>query len=323
MSERGNAFRIGVFVMIGVAIILAGLFLFGVRSALQPKDIFETYTKGEAEGLTVGSVVTLRGVQVGKVIEIGFSWNLYEATPPGYVVVRCAVSQHIVPAHWRNSDFEAEIQKAVDRGMRAVIQMEGITGSSIVALQNLDPATNPPLQVSWKPKYLYIPSAPSQLGRLLASLDRTLANLEKLNVGGIGENLSRALDNANSLLKNLNQLDVKAISNNANKTLVDADGAVLEIKRLAVGAREDIHDLKLGAIGDDARKLLDDLDARLAVLLEKLSGVDVRSLNDTLAGTRDAARSLNQALEELKRYPSGFLFGGAPPPAPVLEQEKK
>jgi hypothetical protein len=51
--------------------------------------------------------------------------------------------------------------------------------------------------------------------------------------------------------------------------------------------------------------------------------VDVRALNETLAGTRDAARSLNQALDELKRYPSGFLFGGAPPPAPALEEKKK
>ena len=124
-------------------------------------------------------------------------------------------------------------------------------------------------------------------------------------------------------MKNLNQLDVRGISRNANQALQDADGAILEIKGLAEDARSDIRDMKLAAVGDDARKLLDNLDARLALLLEKLSGVDVRSLNETLAGTRDAARSLNQALEQLKRYPSGFLFGGAPPVPPVLEKEKK
>jgi phospholipid/cholesterol/gamma-HCH transport system substrate-binding protein len=323
MSEKSSAFRIGVFVTLGVAIVLAALFLFGIRSAFQPTDVFETYTTGDVEGLAVGSVVTLRGVDVGKVTEIGFSWNMYDAVQPACVVVRCAVKQHIVPAVWRNSSFETEIQKVVDRGLRAVVQMEGITGASIVSLQTLDPAKNPPLQVPWKPKYLYIPSAPSQLGRLLASVDRTLANLEKLDVGGLGQNLNRVLNSADAALKNLNQLDVRGISRNANQALQDADGAVLEIKGLAEGARSDIHDMKLGAIGDDARKLLDNLDARLALLIDKLSGVDVRSLNETLAGTRDAARSLNEALELLKRYPSGFFFGGAPPPAPVLEQEKK
>ena len=34
-------------------------------------------------------------------------------------------------------------------------------------------------------------------------------------------------------------------------------------------------------------------------------------------------QALNEALDQLKRYPSGFLFGAAPPPAPVLEKEKK
>ncbi len=322
MSERASAFRIGVFVMVGVAIVLAALFLFGIRSAFQPTYMFETYTTGDVEGLSVGSVVTLRGVEVGKVTEIGFSWNMYDTVEVGCVVVRCAVKQRIAPEQWR-TDPNVAFQNVVNRGLRAVIQMQGITGSSIVALQNMDPAMYPPLKVPWKPKYLYVPSAPSQLGRLLASVDRTLANLEKLDVGALGQNLNRVLNSADSALKNLNQLDVRGISRNANQALQDADGAILEIKGLAEGARSDIRDMKLAAVGDDARKLLDNLDARLALLLEKLSGVDVRSLNETLAGTRDAARSLNQALEQLKRYPSGFLFGGAPPVPPVLEQEKK
>jgi hypothetical protein len=81
--------------------------------------------------------------------------------------------------------------------------------------------------------------------------------------------------------------------------------------------------MRLQAVGTDAQRLLTNLDARLSVLIDKLSGVDIRSLNDTLAGTRDAARSLNEALDQLKRYPSGFLFGPAPPIPPVLQEEKK
>ena len=55
--------------------------------------------------------------------------------------------------------------------------------------------------------------------------------------------------------------------------------------------------------------------------MDKLSAIDVRALNDTLSGTREAARSLNEALEELKRYPSGFLLGGPPPQPQGLEKE--
>ena len=95
------------------------------------------------------------------------------------------------------------------------------------------------------------------------------------------------------------------------------------MKGLVEDARAALKSMKLGAVGDDTARLVNNLDARLATLLDKLSAIDVRSLNETLVGTREAARSLNEALEELKRYPSGFLLGGAPEPVPGLQKEKK
>ena len=322
MSEKASALRIGIFVTVGVAIVLAALFLFGIRSAFQPTHQFETYTTGDVEGLSVGSVVTLRGVEVGKVVEVGFSWNLYEPKPPACVVVRCAVKQDITPRVW-GADWKADVQKVVEQGLRAVVQTNGITGSSIIALQTLDPKQYPPLQVPWTPKYLYVPSAPSQLGRLLASVDRTLANLEKLDVGALSRSITRLLDTADGTLQNINRLNVAELSHSANATIQDAGAAIREIQGLAGDARQDLKAMRLQAVGTDAERLLENLDAKLSALIDKLSGVDVRALNDTLAGTRDAARSLNQALDELKRYPSGFLFGGAPPLAPALEEKKK
>ena len=212
----------------------------------------------------------------------------------------------------------------VDRGLRAVVQTEGITGSSIVSLQTMDPKLYPPLELPWKPKYVYIPSAPSQLGRLAPRSTGPSQTSSSLDVGELSGNLNRVLVTADAALKNLNQLDVKGISDEREPG--DRRTPTPRSRRsraLAEDARADLRSMKLDAVGADAGRLLDDLDARLSVLIEKLSGVDVRSLNDTLAGTREAARSLNEALDQLKRYPSGFLFGGAPPPAPVLEKEKK
>jgi len=322
VSEKANQFRIGLFVVVGVALVLAALFLFGIREALQPKDAFETYVTGEVEGLAVGSVVELRGVAVGKVTQIGFSWNLYQVGQPTCVVVRCNVTQRIIPPSFRQ-DFEAEMQKIVDGGLRAVIQTNGITGSSIVALQNMDPKLYPPLKVPWKPKYFYVPSAPSQLGRLLASVDRTLANLEKLDIGRLSKSLDNTLVSADGALRRLSELDVHGISNNANRMLLDASSAINEVKGLVTDARADIEGMKLQSLGQDTGKLVNDVDARMTILLEKLSGIDVNALNDTLAGTREAARNLNEAIEELKKYPSGFLLGGPPPPATGLQKEKK
>jgi ABC-type transporter Mla subunit MlaD len=322
MSEKASQFRIGLFVSVGVAILLAGLFAFGIRTAFQPTYTFETYVTTDVDGLSVGSAVLLRGVTIGKVTQIGFSWNIYKMEQPACVVVRCEVRQKIAPEQWK-SDFGTAVQKIVARGLRAVVQTNGITGSSVIALQTLDPKLYPPLQFPWKPRYWYVPSAPSQLGRLLASVDRTLSNLAKFDAGGLSKSLNRTLDTADAALKKLNELDVRGISRNANQVLVNAASAIAEVRGLVEDARNEVRQMKLGAVGEDADRLVDNVDARLGALLDRLNAIDVRSLNETLAGTREAARSLNEVLEELKRYPSGFLLGGAPAPAQGLEKEKK
>ena len=321
MSEKPNQFRIGLFVLVGVGILLGALVFFGIRSAFQDVQRFETYVTGNVEGLSKGSAVKLRGVAVGKVTEIGFSWKLYRNVSPRCVVVRFAVDTRVSPV--AADEIDAELQKYIDAGFRAVVQGEGITGTSVVALQTLDPVKYPPLKVPWKPKYYYIPSAPSQFGQILASLNLILQNLEKLDVPKISASAVRALDSADVAFRKLGDLDLAGVSRNVNELADDASSAVLEVRGLAVDARKTLAGMQLEALGTDTGKLVRNLDSRLAILIEKLDGLDVRALNETFAGTRDAARNLNDALEELKKHPSGFLFGGAPAPAAGLDKEKK
>jgi phospholipid/cholesterol/gamma-HCH transport system substrate-binding protein len=322
MSEKASQLRIGIFVLLGVAILLGALFLFGIRSAFQPTYTAETYVPGDVQGLSVGSVVKLRGVEVGKVTQIGFSWNLYDTLQPAVVVVRFQVKQKISPEMFRK-DFDEALATVVNNGLRAIVQLQGITGTSVLALETLDPKKYPPMTFPWKPEYPYIPSAPSQIGQIVAALEKTMSHLEKFDVEKLVNSLDKTLQSADLALQKLGDLDVKRISTEAVTTLASAETAIHEVGALATDARATLQSMKLGVVGQDASRLIDDLDARLAILLDKLSAIDVRALNDTLAGTREAARSLNEALEELKRYPSGFLLGGPPPPPPGLKEQPK
>jgi hypothetical protein len=108
-----------------------------------------------------------------------------------------------------------------------------------------------------------------------------------------------------------------------NHVATDASAAVREYQGLASDARQTLQALKLERVGADADRLLTDLDSQLQVLIARLNAVDVPALNDTLAGTREAARNLNDALEALKTHPSGFLFGAAPAPVSGLLKNEK
>jgi phospholipid/cholesterol/gamma-HCH transport system substrate-binding protein/paraquat-inducible protein B len=203
------------------------------------------------------------------------------------------------------------------------VQAQGITGTSIVSLEELDPTKYPPLEVPWHPKYPYIPSAPSQFGQILQSIDHTLAHLATLDLSKTLDAVNRTLDTADVTIKKFGQFDVAGISRKVDTLSTDATTAVREVEGLVKDMRSTLDAMHLGAVGTDADRVVNDLGSRLQTLTEKLNSIDVRSLNDALADMREVARNLNDAIEALKAHPSGFIFGQAPPPAKSLEKEKE
>jgi len=121
MSERAHEFKIGAFVLFGVALILAGLVAFAFSRDVEPVYHFETYVDGDVDGLSVGSSVKLRGVDVGQVTSIHFSWIDYPPGTPRCVVIRFTIakSQSPIPV---GGDEGGKLQEAVSQGLRAVVQ---------------------------------------------------------------------------------------------------------------------------------------------------------------------------------------------------------
>src|ERR1700687_5577384 len=118
MSVKANQFRIGIFVLAGVGIRAVRVFLFGIRGTFEPMYRFETYVTGDVAGLSKGSAVKIRGVAVGKVKQIGFSWRLYGDSPPRCVVVRFEIEEKVSPFP-PDSDLEAEVRRLRENGVTA------------------------------------------------------------------------------------------------------------------------------------------------------------------------------------------------------------
>src|SRR6266478_8372712 len=97
MNKLTNNFKLGLFTLGGLTLLVAGILAFGARSYFVRTSVFETYVAGEVPGLAVGSPVELRGVRVGKVRKINFSWNEYEESDPSYVVVEFEVRDDVTP----------------------------------------------------------------------------------------------------------------------------------------------------------------------------------------------------------------------------------
>lgn len=309
MSKSANYFRIGLFIIIGVIILVAGLMVFGAGQFFKKKVTFETYVRGTVQGVDIGSPVKFRGVQIGQVTWIGFSFNTYPQDKvnnrENFVIIRMQVDKEIFPNMF-GENLQPILDRGVQNGLRVRIEPQGITGMNYLEINFLkDPTQFPVLAFDWRPEYYYIPSAPGELANILDSVNNMMRELEKLNLADIQGGLD-------DLLKNLN----KAIT-----------GA--EIEKLSTGLQslltqleQAISSAKLGPLSDEARALMAGLQKSNEELQKVLKNVEpatrfnpeevkavVRNLADTTA-------NLEAFSSSIKQRPSSLLWGSPPKPKP-------
>jgi len=305
-----------------VAILIAGLLAFGARSYFEPTSLFETYIQGDVTGLAVGSAVELRGVRVGKVTHIDFSWTEYEVTQPSYIVVEFEMRNDIAPLPHGAARNEL-LQSAIRRGLRARVKGKGITGTSILSLEYLNPGENPPVQVPWTPKYTYVPSAPGEFSELLGSIEKILNNAKRLDLTNMNQLVLADLKSAGRLLDNAGQFDFGGLSTNANSLLTDLRGSNTRLKSFIEDTDNTVKKVKLEKLSEDLDSLVGQLNDTVVRLEPGVANIDFEALNQTLANTRQTIRDMDDVLAELKQYPSGFFFGKPPPPLSGVKSSGK
>jgi phospholipid/cholesterol/gamma-HCH transport system substrate-binding protein/paraquat-inducible protein B len=351
MTDNQNYFRLGLFVLVTLTLLVVILFILGGRSLFQPTFTFETYFDQSVAGLEVGAPVKFRGVPLGEVIEIVASPAAYEGDIPigkrkAYIVVRAKISA----SKAQTEQYEKEVTEYVKRGLRAQTQLAGITGQQYLALDNFDPEKYPALEFNWTPKYPYIPSAPSLTSEIIANAQTFLASLNEADVKALSQNLNTLLLNVN---RKLDQLPVAALSTEAENLLKDARGTIDRVDRVIAGAPIDDTVRNLSSTAARLDKLLADAGLKRTVdntaeITERLRKIaetgefnrivkkldetiqrfdallgenqyDVRVIIQNLRVTADNLRTLS---ETAKRYPAGLLIG-APPEKVELPKESK
>jgi ABC-type transporter Mla subunit MlaD len=323
MSQKPSYFRIGLFVVVALAILTGGLIAFGAGQMFRPRVYIETYVDGTVQGLDVGSPVKFRGVPMGRVSAINFTFNEYGAPSQvdrfNYVLILMEIDREMFPGMFEEN-LTTVIEKNVAQGLRARIEPQGVTGINFIDINYVnDPSQFPPLAIDWKPHYYYIPSAPGQLTNMLDSINSIMHQIQQLNISGMTNSLSE-------LLANLN----KAVTG-AEITKLSTD-----LQTLLGEFREALKAANIGALTEDARRMIEDA-RRMIEDLEKsntqlrsvltnlepatrISGPQIRELvrNLTIASANFAEFSA-----EVKRRPSLLLWGTPPEAKPTATPRRR
>ncbi|HEU5283622.1 MAG TPA: MlaD family protein [Burkholderiales bacterium] len=332
MNPRARYFRLGAFVLGAVVVALAFVIGLGGGQWLRPKTVMESYFDESVQGIDVGTQVKYRGVSIGEVSRVGFTYTHYQQNrPPAerkpYVLVEAVVK----PSEFtggRGGIDQDDLQPYIDNGLRVRIAAQGITGAYYLELDYVDPRRNPPPPIDWKPDDLYIPSAPSPVGQIVSGAESLMRKLESANIDQVVVNLNALLGSVNHSLQALqtdrvgsNAVELLAELRETNRRLrsVVSDPGWQSLPRDAAATLSAVRKLvegdELALTLGQLRQSLENLN-RATVRLDRALVTPERDLPLILANLRETSENLREASDTLRRAPATALFADPPRPLP-------
>lgn len=318
MAVGTNRWKLGLFVLTGVAIALGALLLLGAKAMSQQTVEFVSFFDESVQGLELGSPVKFRGVTVGRVAQIDIAENLRHVQVTSELSVE-QVGKLRLAVKENGSKLHAD--------MRVQLAQTGITGVKFLLIDFFDGASNPVVPLPFKPPPNYIPTASSTMKNLEDSVTRTANRFpeiaddaakaalqvrlvaEQIQAGRLPERSAETLSHANEALRELSAqlkaVNAARLSSEAEKNLQEFNGVLVRTNALLTRLDSEqglfqSAERSADAIGEVAR--------------------NARSLGPelelTLREIRGAARSIKRLADELERDPDMLLKGRAAKGAP-------
>ncbi|WP_338670051.1 MlaD family protein [Pseudodesulfovibrio methanolicus] len=288
MVRKKDYFKLGLYIILGTGMLLAVVIILGAGRFFQTTYPLETYFDESVNGLSVGSPVKLRGVQVGRVAEINFVSNIYpqaNADEARYVYVRCEINPDLFE-NLTAKDFVTYVARDAERGMRIRPTSLGLTGQLFLNTVYQDPKSNPPLPIDWTPENAYIPSVPSTLSRVeeaVTTISKTLSSLKQ-------EDLESIIKDVKSIVGTIDHF----MKTEGGK---EAGNRVLDILQSTKGilARTD----KL--LADPAAETIIPQTASILANVDRITAKSADNIIAAAAETRAAIASFKQASQVLSK----------------------
>ncbi len=270
--------------------------LYANRAAVEERTYAEKryyllYFDGSVRGLTVGAPVEFRGIKIGEVVDIRLQFDVGALEPRIPVLIQTEPDR-IESVGGQDPGEESYIEELVEKGLRAQLRTGSIlTGQLFVDIDMFPDAK--PAKLHQEGAYPVIPTLPTPLEEIRASVISVLAKLEKLPIEEIGKHLESSMAGIDRLVNspelaqaivNLNGTieDSRTLVRNLDAQVAQEAALTLEQAQITLAALE-------GSLGPNS-----ELQGKLSELMEELAG---------------AARSIRLIADYLERHPEALIRG--------------
>jgi paraquat-inducible protein B len=315
--KEANPKLIGVFVIGGLALLVAALVIFSSQDLFAPKRIFVAYFQQSINGLNIGAPVRFRGIPLGEVLEIEGVFD----PQTGNMIPRVVLE--IRPESMENAVLEdgeyTLLRLLLDRGVRASLKSASLlTGQLYVAL-DFHPNVPERYLGSGAEAYPEMPTIDS-------GFDEALAKLSELPIEEVILRVSSAFSAAEDLMRNPHIAELLAV---LPKLVKDADTTVVDLRQFInrdltdaaqnasqalVVVRKSMQSLS-DSLNEETlvqvESTLIELESTLQLVSARLEANDplMYELITSLQEIGDAARSVRDLADALEEHPESLLRG--------------
>ena len=279
---------VGLFVLGALLLGLVALTTFGGVNFFSRPQRFEVFFDESIHGLDLGSPVKLRGVRVGRVVDIHLRYDA--ARHHSSIAVVCELNRNVIAdgqGVMIDLSSPGELQKLVDDGLRAQLGINGLaTGLLFVELDFLDPKQFPAPRVldTGDTPYAVVPSVPSTISEFQASLTAILTALQKVDFAGLSQELSGLLVDTRQKLA---ALDLPPL-------VTEATQAARAVRQLAADPAWPATLANLNGAVTELRGTMAKIDTQVAPTSDKL--------NEALAQTKQAVEAFNTTAQTVREF---------------------
>ena len=281
MTEQSQKLRTGIFIITGIVLMLAVLFFLGLSDIFTEKVKLVTRFQESVQGLTVGSPVKYRGVQVGTVSDISIIMQKKNVW----------VFMEIEPRFFSGMDkntFGNALKKEIANGLACRLEFAGITGMKFIDLDYFRNANNEnavpddlPIQNA-----IYISGVPSAFQDFSSAVINAMERLSKIKFEEISSEMERSLTSLNTLLSDPAITSAISKLNEAAENLESSTGVI----------NQAINEERIVNLFEELDKSLKAIQ-QLSTTLNNTS-VDMK-LPESSQSLRDAAESVVETQKDL------------------------
>ncbi|MTW19722.1 intermembrane transport protein PqiB [Allochromatium palmeri] len=256
------------------------------------KERYLLLFEGAARGLTSGAPVRLKGIDVGRVLDIQLQLDTEALEFLIPVLIEVEPDRIVRSGETSVPDERQLIERLVERGLRAQLKLDSMLSGALYVDLDVD-AEAPAGRLVQQGEYMVIPTRPGSLEAMTTQLASVLEKLDTVPIEQIGRDLSQTAAGANALV---NAPELKG-------AVVELEATLAQVH--AVAARLDRE------LGPELTKTLRESTAtleRARALLSDRSPLYVE-IQRTLQEVSSAARSMRLLTDYLERHPESLLQG--------------